>query len=74
MKINDLCDKVRETAYAIHVYHGHGHLEKIYENALVHRLRKVGLSVGQQVPCRFGLKMAQYLETTWPICLWKIAY
>jgi PD-(D/E)XK nuclease superfamily len=42
MEINDLCDKVRETAYAIHVYHGHGHLEKIYENALVHRLRKVG--------------------------------
>ena len=49
MEINDLCDKVRKTAYAIHVYHGHGHLEKIYENALVHRLRKVGLSVGKQV-------------------------
>ena len=25
---------VRETAYAIHVYHGHRHLEKVYENAL----------------------------------------
>jgi len=24
--INQLCDVVRETAYAIHVYHGHGHL------------------------------------------------
>jgi GxxExxY protein len=50
MKTNDLCDKVRETAYAIHLYHGHGHLEKIYENALAHRLRKAGLNVGQQCP------------------------
>lgn len=46
--INELCDLVRETAYAIHVYHGHGHLEKVYENALVHRLRKAGIEVKQQ--------------------------
>ena len=44
-----LCDLVRETAYAIHRYHGPGHVEKIYENALVHRLRKQGLKVEQQV-------------------------
>ena len=48
--INQLCDVIRETAYAIHVYHGHGHLEKVYENALVHRLRKLGLDVKQQHP------------------------
>ena len=48
--INELCDVVRKTAYAIHVYHGHGHLEKVYENALVHRLRKAGLEVKQQYP------------------------
>ena len=48
--INKLCDTVRQTAYAIHVYHGHGHLEKVYENALVHRLRKAGLEVKQQHP------------------------
>lgn len=48
--INELCDLVRETAYAIHVYHGHGHLEKVYENALVHRLRKSGMRVEQQHP------------------------
>ncbi len=47
-KINELCDIVRETAYAIHVYHGQGHLEKVYENALAHRLRKAGLDVKQQ--------------------------
>ncbi len=48
MDTNALCDLVRETAYAIHVYHAHGHLEKVYENALVHRLRKAGLNVEQQ--------------------------
>ena len=48
--INELCELVRETAYAIHLYHGHGHLEKIYENALAHRLRKAGLNVRQQHP------------------------
>ena len=29
--IMQLCDIVRQTSYAIHVYHGHGHLEKVYE-------------------------------------------
>ncbi len=48
--ISELCNIVRETAYAIHVYHGHGHLEKVYENALAHRLRKHGLQVMQQHP------------------------
>jgi len=46
--INDLCNIVRQTAYDIHVYHGNGHLEKVYENALAHRLRKAGLDVEQQ--------------------------
>ena len=46
--INSLCNLVRQTAYNIHVYHGHGHLEKVYENALTHRLRKQGLNVEQQ--------------------------
>jgi GxxExxY protein len=50
--INQLCDIVRETSFAIHRYHRHGHLEKIYENALVHRLRKAGLEVKQQHPLK----------------------
>ena len=50
--INELCDVVRETAYTIHVYHGHGHMEKVYENALAHRLRKMGLDVQQQPPIK----------------------
>jgi len=48
--MNELCDVVRETSFAIHKYHRSGHLEKIYENALVHRLRKQGLKVEQQYP------------------------
>ncbi len=48
--MNMLCDMVRETSFAIHTYHRNGHLEKIYENALVHRLRKQGLGIEQQYP------------------------
>jgi GxxExxY protein len=48
--IKTLCDQIRQTAYDIHVYHAHGHLEKVYENTLVHRLRKRGLDVKQQWP------------------------
>ncbi len=48
--VKALSDKVRQTAYDIHVYHAHGHLEKVYENALAHRLRKAGLEVKQQHP------------------------
>ena len=51
-EIQPLCDQVRQIAYAIHVYHGHGHLEKVYENALAHRLRKAGLDVKQQFPLK----------------------
>jgi GxxExxY protein len=47
---NDLCDVVRQTAFEIHCFHRNGHLEKIYENALAHRLRKQGLEVAQRYP------------------------
>jgi GxxExxY protein len=47
-----LCDQVRETAFALHRYLRHGHLERVYENGLANRLRKQGLSVGQQCPLK----------------------
>lgn len=50
--VKALCDQIRETAFRIHSYLGHGHLEKVYENALVHRLRKAGLRVEPQQPIR----------------------
>jgi GxxExxY protein len=49
-RIFELCDIVRETSFAIHKFHRFGHLEKVYENALAHRLRKAGLKVEQQFP------------------------
>ena len=63
--INELCDIVRQTAYDIHVYHANGHLEKVYENALTHRLRKFGLDVKQQHPLKVydedGTEIGDYL-------------
>ena len=48
----ELADLVRQTAFNIHCYHKNEHLEKVYENALVHRLRKAGLEVKQQHPLK----------------------
>lgn len=48
--IIELCDVVRQTSFEIHKYLRHGHLEKVYENALVSRLTKIGLKVKQQFP------------------------
>jgi GxxExxY protein len=50
MDINCLCDVVRETSFDIHCFLRHGHLEKVYENTLAHRLNKRGLEVKQQFP------------------------
>lgn len=52
LTINALCDVVRQTSFEIHCFHRCGHMEKIYENALVHRLRKKGVRVDQQLPMK----------------------
>ena len=49
-QILSLCDVIRQTGYDLHVYLGSGHLEKVYENAMAHRLSKQGLQVAQQRP------------------------
>jgi GxxExxY protein len=63
--INQLCDVIRETSFAVHRFHRHGHLEKIYENALAHRLRKLGVKVEQQHSLRVldedGTPLGDYL-------------
>jgi GxxExxY protein len=46
----ELCDRIRQVAFELHAYLRHGHLEKVYENGLVHRLRKAGIRVEQQKP------------------------
>lgn len=51
-EIFQLCDRIRETSYELHRFLKHGHLEKIYENGLVSRLRKAGIQVHQQHPLK----------------------
>jgi len=46
--IFQLCDQIREISFALHRHLRHGHVGKVYENGLAHRLRKQGLSVTQQ--------------------------
>jgi GxxExxY protein len=45
-----LCDAIRESAFALHRYLRHGHLEKVYETGLKHRLAKAGFHVECQRP------------------------
>lgn len=47
-----LCDQIREISFALHKHLRHGHLEKVYENGLVHRLRKSGIEARSQLPIR----------------------
>ena len=47
-----LVDLIRETSFSLHRYLRYGHLEKVYENGLVHRLRKIGIKVEQQYPLK----------------------
>jgi hypothetical protein len=44
-----LADIVRQTAFDAHRFLRHGHNEKVYENSLRNRLRKLGFKVDQQV-------------------------
>ena len=44
----ELTGVLRQTAFETHSYFGHGFLEKVYENALVNRLRRKGLKIAQQ--------------------------
>ena len=47
-EINPITEKIIGCAYAVSNSLGPGFLEKVYENALVHELRKAGLIVSQQ--------------------------
>jgi GxxExxY protein len=47
-KLNPITEKIIGCAYAVSNTLGAGFLEKVYENALAHELRKAGLKVFQQ--------------------------
>lgn len=46
--ILELCNQIRQIAFELQAFLRHGHLEKVYENGLAHRLRKAGIKVEQQ--------------------------
>ena len=47
-ELNDLTDRIIGSALTVSNALGAGFLEKVYENALAHELRKAGLAVAQQ--------------------------
>ncbi len=49
-QINNLTQKIIGCAFTVHNTLGCGFLEKVYENALTHELRKSGLNAKQQHP------------------------
>lgn len=51
-EVFDVVDRIREISFSLHKYLRHGHLEKVYENGLVHRGRKAGIELDQQFPLK----------------------
>ena len=49
-RLDGLTERVIGCAFTVSNSLGSGFLEKVYENALAHELRKAGLSVHQQAP------------------------
>lgn len=49
-ELKALATKVGQIAYGVHEYFGTGLLEKVYETALEHRIKKVGFKVERQKP------------------------
>lgn len=49
-RLNSISSRIIGCAFEVGCELGIGYVEKVYENALVHEMRKRGLRVGQQVP------------------------
>ena len=64
LKENETTNRIIGCAYAVANALGNGFLEKVYENALAHELRKAGLEVEQQKPIRIaydGILVGEYV-------------
>jgi GxxExxY protein len=57
MEVFKLCDEVGETGFAMHRYLRNGHVEKVYENALVHRLQCAVFAGRRIIHSRYATKM-----------------
>jgi GxxExxY protein len=63
MDQNEITRTIIGCAYTIQNSLGNGFLEKVYENALVHELKKAGMPVDQQKEVRVvydGIKVGEY--------------
>jgi GxxExxY protein len=63
-RFDGITEKIIGCAYKVGNELGRGFLEKVYENALVHELRKAGLRVEQQVPLKVwydGIVVGDYV-------------
>ena len=62
--LDSVCESILGAAFRVSNALGSGFLEKVYENALVHELRKSGLQVTQQYPVEVlydGIVVGQYI-------------
>lgn len=52
MEINQITEKIIGCAYTVSNTLGVGFLEKVYENALIHEIKKAGLEIKHQYPIK----------------------
>jgi len=52
MKYSDLTEKIINAAYKVHNVLGFGFLEKVYQNALMIELKRMGLKVTSEMPIK----------------------
>ncbi len=52
MKYSDLTEKIINAAYKVHNVLGFGFLEKVYHNALMIELKRMGLKVTNEMPIK----------------------
>ncbi|MBN1867260.1 GxxExxY protein [Candidatus Sumerlaeota bacterium] len=63
--LDELTERIIGCAYTVSNTLGAGFLEKVYENALAHEIRKAGLKVEQQHPVRVvydGVTVGEYFS------------
>jgi len=66
--LNQITERIIGCAFAVGNTLGSGFLEKVYENALVHELRKSGLSVQPQYPIQVlydGVVVGDFIADLW---------
>ena len=52
MKYSDLTEKIIKAAYKVYNVLGFGFLEKVYKNALIIELKRMGLKVSSEIPIK----------------------